>query len=321
MKKKASWGRLEYATGAFLVLLISATAASAKESCWREGPTQFADETRYCVSSVLPQQGKRAYGPKGLLDYYGVSDAWCEGVAGNGLGETIVIRIKRGPAFRRLLLKNGYSRSQKSFRNNGRLKRVRITSDTGIDMKVQLQDQPQEQVIRLPKVAPHKWIRVEILAVYSGARYRDTCVTALGPDFVYEEELLTRQQQMDPERPSEASRPKPPPVAKSGERERPLSTSDDLPDVAVAPQAESVSSGREQMSTEDFDIDAAIALSSKEAMQPEDPELVLWNRIKFSKKPADLQLYLSKYPAGAFAAVARRQLQKMRLQQKAAERK
>ena len=190
---------IAYAT-LFALLSCGSNSAMAKEVCWREGPTQFADATHYCVSSVLSRQGSWDYGPRNLPDYFGSVGAWCEGGKGHGIGETITIHIERGPAFRRLRIKNGYGKSKTAFRNNGRLKLVRITLDTGINMSVRLRDLPQVQVIKWPLVAPHRWIRLEILAVYPGARYKDTCVMALGPDFVYEEELLARGHKGDPQK-------------------------------------------------------------------------------------------------------------------------
>ena len=172
--------------------------AQAEETCWTEGPTQFADGVQYCVSSVLPSQGKWNYGPKNLVGYYGSVGAWCEGVEGPGIGETISLRIDGGPAFRQLSIRNGYNKSQTSFANNGRVKRMRITSDIGIDTTVTLEDKMGAQIIPLPKVAQHQWLKLEILDVYPGKKLADTCIDDLGPDFAHEEELL-QQRQLSPE--------------------------------------------------------------------------------------------------------------------------
>ena len=194
---------------AFMIIVATTTPATAKEICWTEGPSQFADATHFCVSSVLPPQGKSNYGPKNLVDYFGSTGAWCEGASGHGVGQTITVRIDRGPAFRRLVIKNGYGKSAKSFKDNGRLKTVRITSDTGIDTTANLIDQPGEQPVYLPLIVPHRWVRLEILDVYPGARYADTCISAIGPDFIYEEELLQSQQAPEPGVASPAASPVP----------------------------------------------------------------------------------------------------------------
>jgi len=167
------------------------TVSRAEEVCWTQGATQFAAATHYCVSSVLASQSGNTYGPENLADG-DRRTAWCEGVKGNGIGESITIRIDEGPSFRRLVVSNGYGKSPRVYANNGRIKTVKITSDTGIQTTANLIDQNGELPVYLPGLA-RRWVRLTILDVYPGERFADTCLDFVTPDFVYEEEILQAQ--------------------------------------------------------------------------------------------------------------------------------
>ncbi len=165
---------------------LSATASHAREICWTQGATQFAAATHYCVSSVLAPQSDSTYGPRNLADD-DPRTAWCEGAQGNGIGESLTIRIDDGPPFRRLILKNGYGKSPRVYENNGRIRTVAITSDTGLQTTVDLADQNDERLVYLPGPA-QRWVRLTILDVYPGKRFADTCLGSAAADLVYEEE-------------------------------------------------------------------------------------------------------------------------------------
>jgi len=182
------------ALAAALSLAVAAPPASAKEICATVRHGQFFKAMHYCVSSVLAPQGGNSYGPEHLARWDGdASKAWCEGVPGSGIGETITIRIEGAVPFRRLLVGNGYPKSAQSYANNGRVKTVEITADTGLQTVVTLPDRGDVVALDLPAM-PQTWIRLTIVDVYPGARFADTCLGFVMPDYEYEEELLLKQQ-------------------------------------------------------------------------------------------------------------------------------
>src|SRR6185312_8462296 len=66
---------------------LAGTPARAAETCHAFGG-RFAKE-RICVSSVLASQAGSTYGPDHLM---GTGDgAWCEGVPGPGIGQSVTI--------------------------------------------------------------------------------------------------------------------------------------------------------------------------------------------------------------------------------------
>ena len=174
-------------------VLAAIPRADASEQCYTTGPGQFADAIHYCVSSVLPSQAGNAYGPESLADD-DPATAWCEGARGQGVGETITLRIDRGPSFSRLLVGNGYGKSARSYSDNSRPNLVEITTDRTPPARFRLIDQNGILPVPLMASAPYQWVRLEILSKKKKKKYQDTCMDFLAPDFEYDEMLLQQRQ-------------------------------------------------------------------------------------------------------------------------------
>jgi hypothetical protein len=163
---------------ALMILAISLAshpaASSAQETCYKYG-TEFGD-FRECVSSVLPPQGAKNYGPEHLTGSSG--GAWCEGVPGHGVGQAITFHQTPAHVIATIMFVNGYAASEKTFRENGRVKRVRIETSGGYTREINLKDTRDVQKIKLSpsRVA---WIRSTILDVYPGDKHQDTCISTL----------------------------------------------------------------------------------------------------------------------------------------------
>jgi hypothetical protein len=122
-----------------LVVAVMAVALAAAPACAEDichaFETQFAKE-RICVSSVLAPQAGNTYGPDRLL---GTSDgAWCEGVAGAGIGQSVTLHQAPSQLVRTLHLTAGYAKSDDAYRNNGRVKTALIETDRGYRKTVTL---------------------------------------------------------------------------------------------------------------------------------------------------------------------------------------
>lgn len=190
-----------------IVLLAAFTSVAQAEICHTTGATQFVDATHYCASSVLRPSRKWSYGPDRLAAQDGDGrTAWCEGVPGHGIGETITLRIDGGFPYRRVWIGNGYGKSRKSYVQNARPRKVRITGDLGVDTTLELIDQDEAVPYFLPEPWANRWLKLEILSVYPGSKYRDTCLDFLAPDLEYEEQLLQERQ-------LQATQPAKPPAA------------------------------------------------------------------------------------------------------------
>ncbi len=209
-------------------LLSVPAPVTANETCWTMGPAQFSDAIHFCVSSVLPPSGGITYGPANLADG-NPSTAWC--VKGNGTGETITIRMEGGPPFRRLLINNGYAKSDRTYHDNARIKTVEITADSDLHVRTTLADRPGEQQVNLAGMA-HHWIKLQVIDIYPGERSADTCLDFISPDYVYEEELLQQQSSPSIAPPREQAPPAPERRPAAGQ-ERP----ETVPDLPPTPGA------------------------------------------------------------------------------------
>ena len=152
--------------------------AAAAETCAVDPGGQFGTITM-CVSSVLAPQGANTYGPLHLI---GRTDdqhtAWCEGVPGPGLGETITEKLDGAYTARSLTITNGYAKSDEAFRGNGRIKSATIETSRGYKAAVTLKDTREPQRIAFPK-SKIAWVKLTITDVYPGS-HADTCVSQFG---------------------------------------------------------------------------------------------------------------------------------------------
>jgi hypothetical protein len=165
----------------FLLALLLAFATpvpaqtKAKETC-AEQDTQFAN-IRLCMSSVLAPQAGNTYGPQSIFD--GDDKAWCEGVVGYGIGETITLHYKPAVRLQQFSFINGYSKSPEAFHTNSRVKQFRIQTSDGFATVVTVKDTQEDQTIKLPRAVKPAWVRFTILDVYPGTRGSDTCISGI----------------------------------------------------------------------------------------------------------------------------------------------
>jgi hypothetical protein len=158
-------------------LFVFAAAALAATPARAETCHAFAGQftkVRICVSSVLAAQAGNTYGPDHLM---GTGDgAWCEGVPGAGVGQSVTIHHDTPQLMRTINIVSGYAKSDETWRNNGRVKKALIETDRGLKQTVTLEDVRDAQNIVIPN-AKVTWVKLTILDVYPGARGSDTCMS------------------------------------------------------------------------------------------------------------------------------------------------
>jgi hypothetical protein len=150
-----------------------------KEQCaTRDG--QFA-ELRYCVNSAKTAEGELAFGPEAFAS--GESGkAWCEGVVGYGIGEVVTLHLKPGVRLQEFVIRNGYAKTPETFKDNSRVKLLRIQTSDGFAAIVTLPDKPEEHVVKLPRPVKPQWVRFSIADIYPGDRGSDTCIAGIAPN-------------------------------------------------------------------------------------------------------------------------------------------
>ncbi len=177
---------LTFAAGFILLVIIavSTQAESRAEKCALSvGPAQYFDDMTICVTSVLQSQGRNRYGPE---QFNNERAAWCEGAPGHGVGEEIRFYFSGAASPLRFSIENGYGKSARVFRNNGRVAVMRMSDDAGDFMDIHLKDVSDKQYFKVPWHADRpdvSWFQFTILKVYPGRKYKDTCISFIGPDF------------------------------------------------------------------------------------------------------------------------------------------
>jgi hypothetical protein len=132
--------------------------------------------TSYVASSFLVE-GSRKYSATNV-SYLRLDLPWVEGVSGSGIGQ--FIDMKWDEDIFSLIIVNGIISDNKPqlYENNNRLKMIRIFLDGELKGKdYAILDTPCPQMLQLDKYA--KSVRLEILDVYKGSKWDDTCISMI----------------------------------------------------------------------------------------------------------------------------------------------
>ncbi len=163
------------------ILILSAASPA-------DAQTRFVEETQFgkvvvTTSSTLPPQAGNSYAPGKLMDG-DTRTAWVEGAAGDGVGEWIKVTYESPMKIRRIYFANGYGKTDKSYRENGRIRDAEISTEAG-SFRTTLPDKNGEQTISLPASMAGKktrWVKLAIKSVYPGTKYEDTAFAEFRPD-------------------------------------------------------------------------------------------------------------------------------------------
>ena len=150
--------------------------------------------SRVSASSTLPTFKGIRYTPSNLEDF-NHRTAWVEGVPGYGIGQTITYSLHpMTPRITDVFIVNGYVKSEKSWRDNARVKTLRMYVNNNPFAILHLKDVKNEQGFEFRPIA-HKerlrrpnadlenypwWsITFEILEVYPGEKFQDTAISEI----------------------------------------------------------------------------------------------------------------------------------------------
>lgn len=128
-----------------------------------------------------------------------ISSPWVEGVKGSGIGEKITIKhIKEQlPPWQKdysggaLVIFNGFISYEKPYlyEYNNRVKDLKIyTSNNDYSFSITLDDTPNPQIIFLPCESDDTIL--EILSVYKGSHYDDTCIENIASFPAHQADIL-----------------------------------------------------------------------------------------------------------------------------------
>ena len=146
----------------------------------------------YKASSYL-KEGKTSYEAENTAKIYAMMTKrdisswssqirpWVEGKKGDGIGESFEFdtAYPKGGFPLDIRILNGYVDPLKPhlFKENNRIKKALLETDTGIKKEFEFRDEVEFTQIILPSDVKH--IKLTILEVYKGTKYRDTCITSV----------------------------------------------------------------------------------------------------------------------------------------------
>ena len=148
------------------------------------------------TSSTLKSKSGKKYSSQNLtsdLNFGHEIFTWIEGSKGNGIGETITVKVNSITAsyedyeiYNEFFIVNGYAKNNKTWTENNRIKTLKVLRNSKEIAVITLKDSPNLQGFKLDtlmknRLAVGEKLIFEILEVYDGSKYNDTALTFLSP--------------------------------------------------------------------------------------------------------------------------------------------
>lgn len=144
------------------------------------------------ASSALAPQASFTYNAKNAADF-SYETAWVEGAKGPGIGQYLEYQFSPESArVEEVKIANGYVKSEKAWKENARVKKLKLYHNGKPYAILNLKDERTEQVFSVgpfgfnyykiddDKKPTRPWtLRFEILEVYPGTRYTDTAISEI----------------------------------------------------------------------------------------------------------------------------------------------
>ena len=141
------------------------------------------------ASSELKSNSSIKYVAKNAHDL-NYKTAWVEGVEGDGIGESLTYHFPpENPRITKIIIVNGYVKSEKTWRENSRVKQLKMYLNEEAFAILNLADTRAEQSFSFEPIGnadrenlteqPRWTMRFEIMDVYKGDKYADTAITEI----------------------------------------------------------------------------------------------------------------------------------------------
>lgn len=130
------------------------------------------------TSTSALKEGHNYYSPVNL-DSFELEKSWVEGVKGYGIGEKLMFSsvLTNG-----LYFFNGFVsfENPQLFKENSRVKKIKVKDLlTNEEFIFDIEDTPNPQLLDL-KEYKHWNLEIEIIDIYEGTKYKDTCINSIG---------------------------------------------------------------------------------------------------------------------------------------------
>jgi hypothetical protein len=135
------------------------------------------------ASSTLKAAGKRNYEARNVTSLEG-DVTWCEGVDGDGLGESITLNVTRPLPLDSILVLPGYRSlaNPSLWTKNNRVAELEVTLNGDHRFSASIPDENFQQaypIIIRDYSEPVKTVKLAIKAVHRGTAARDTCISSI----------------------------------------------------------------------------------------------------------------------------------------------
>ena len=111
--------------------------------------------------------------------------AWVEGKKDEGIGEYLEYYFKNdSPRITEIIISNGYMKSEETWKNNNRVKKLKLYVNSVPFGILNLKDSRTDQYFEVGTLGHNKngtdlILKLEILEVYKGSKYNDTAITEI----------------------------------------------------------------------------------------------------------------------------------------------
>lgn len=159
--------------------LVKAQTTAGKDITPQEYKALSGDAVKNVTASSTLKEENILHNPENVNDN-DKSTAWVEGAEGDGIGEYVQLNFSFEGSITTVSMINGYSKTNDTYYNNNRVKKVRLSFSDGSSMEFNLKDNNMDyQTLTLSKPVHTTYIKFTILEVYNGTKYQDTCISGI----------------------------------------------------------------------------------------------------------------------------------------------
>lgn len=151
-----------------------------------QGDHYFLQHTDYdaTASSTLKPNGDRTYEIDNVRLSAFTDKTWAEGVEGDGIGETITLKVRRPLPLDAILIMPGYDSQENKtlWEKNNRVAELEVTLNNEHTFAVKIPDERFSKDYPIPVrdyAKPVNAVKFTIKAVHKGTVARDTCISSL----------------------------------------------------------------------------------------------------------------------------------------------
>jgi hypothetical protein len=136
------------------------------------------------TSSSLNSDKDTKYQEKNANDL-SYETAWVEGKSDEGIGEYLEYYFyNKSPRITGIIISNGYVKSESTWKNNNRVKKLRLIVNGKVFGILNLEDSKDDQIFELGTLGHNKngtdlILKFQIVEVYKGDKYNDTAITEI----------------------------------------------------------------------------------------------------------------------------------------------